>query len=170
MGRRGLHLDGIIYTDCPLKLARSTCIYNTSKRTSQIKGSCLYWCVLFLHWDTCASSPGSCVHAFRRQTHMDVFKRLHACMNMHLYRGWMYVYASCVCGESLKYPLLDGNKLQVWAQRRYASVLRWLGINAAVALFSYSGFRANVWKSWYFRRQLRSAYKFTGRRIFTLFM
>lgn len=97
MGRRGLHLDGIIYTDCPLKLALSTGIYNTSKRTSQIKGSCLYWCVLFLHWDMCASSPRSCVHALCRQTHMDVFKHLHACMNMHLYRGWMYTCFVCVC-------------------------------------------------------------------------
>lgn len=32
------------------------------------------------------------------------------------------------------------------AQRLQASVLRWLCINAVVALFSYLGFRANVWK------------------------
>lgn len=71
MGRRGLHLDGIIYTDCPLKLALSTGIYNTSKRTSQIK--------------VCFSYTGTCARLLPVPVYMrSADRRIWMCLNIYM--------------------------------------------------------------------------------------
>lgn len=120
-------------------------------------GNCVYGC---------DSSVFRNVHVFicysmlmpLRWTHVGMFKCLQACMNMYFCCGRTYMTA---CVESQKCLRLGNNKLQVWVQRLYASMLRWLYINTVAALFSYSGFRANVWKSSYFQWQLIGAHKFT---------
>ena len=71
------------------------------------------------------------------------------CLYECVLKLWVDVYECvcvCVCVESLKCLRLNTMKLWVRAQWLKASMLRWLCINAAVALFSYLGFRANVWK------------------------
>lgn len=52
----------------------------------------------------------------------------------------------CDCVENLNCLYLNSKKLLVRVQWLQASVLWWVCINAVVALFSYFGFRANVWK------------------------
>lgn len=56
---------------------------------------------------------------------------------------WLGVYE---CVENLNCLYLNTKKLLVRVLWLQASVLWWVCINAAVALFSYSGFRANVRK------------------------
>lgn len=56
---------------------------------------------------------------------------------------WVDVYE---CVENLNCLYLNTKKLLVRVQWLQASVLWWVCINAVVALFSYFGFRANVWK------------------------
>ena len=150
LGRTGLHWEGIRYTVCPLKLAQSTNIYNNIQEDVMDYGNCVSVC-------GCVYPACRDVHVFICYSmlmvliwaHVDMVKCLHACMNVYSSCGWMCTSVCvcvCVCVESLKCLRLNTMKLWVRAQWLKASMLRWLCINAAVALFSYLGFRANVWK------------------------